>query len=275
MDKINVSLYGGKSIFGGKESPLRAEELYCDKYKECSLYKNNCCLRLIPLGGSPCEHGKINSITGYTSRAKKYSSFKTKYKTDEKYNKLKYPSNCLIAKIGEDIYLDVIYTKVLWEKDEYKVKSTQIFSKGVSWIEEEKFNCDLLYKICSFKPYAMNGELIRDYYEKQIPEMLQQLKKLLPELYKEFIIKYPEYDITPNYIDKYAYIKTLVKDSILIDNNGNKLIFDGKYLICDNWKSSFLPFYANTANIKIEVTEDMLYKINDNSQVDENTKFKQ
>lgn len=43
MDKINVNLYGGKSIFGGRETPLEAEMTYCDKYKNCSFYKQGKC----------------------------------------------------------------------------------------------------------------------------------------------------------------------------------------------------------------------------------------
>lgn len=45
MDKINVDLYGGKSIFGGRETPLEAEITYCDKYKVCSFYKKGKCFR--------------------------------------------------------------------------------------------------------------------------------------------------------------------------------------------------------------------------------------
>lgn len=59
MDKINVGLYGGKLLFrSGRENPLTAEEVYCDRYKECSLYNNGCCLNV----GSKCKYGEVKYI---------------------------------------------------------------------------------------------------------------------------------------------------------------------------------------------------------------------
>lgn len=274
MDKIVVNLYGGKGIFGGKETPLRAEEVYCDKYDKCSLFKNGCCLKVTSPSMSRCKFGKIERIQGYTSRAKKYYQFKDKYKSDDKYNKLSHPSNCRIALIDNYIYVNVTFTIIKYENDNYLV-DTAGFCDGGSWIEKDKFDSDLLYKICNYRPYAMMGGEITKYKKECIPDMLLQLRKLLPELYNSFVSKYPAFDITPNYIGKYAYIKTLVKDSILIDNNGNKFIFDGESLICQEWKSSFIPFDARTSEMKIKVTEEMTYKISNNLQVDENTIFKQ
>ena len=44
------------------------------------------------------------------------------------------------------------------------------------------------------------------------------------------------------------------------------------YLV-GNYKSSFLPFGATEAGIKIKINDKMICEITDNSQVDENTKF--
>lgn len=49
MNLIDVYLTGGKSIFGGKESPLEAHEIYCDNCDNCSLYKNKQCLNHLHL----------------------------------------------------------------------------------------------------------------------------------------------------------------------------------------------------------------------------------
>lgn len=40
---IDVKLYGGKSIFGGREKPLEAVVLSCDKSDKCSYHKNGTC----------------------------------------------------------------------------------------------------------------------------------------------------------------------------------------------------------------------------------------
>lgn len=275
IDKINVGLYGGKGIFGGKETPIRAEEIYCDKYESCSLYKNKSCLNVTsPLSGK-CKFGNINRIQGYTSRAKKYYEFRDKYKNDEKYANLKHPSDCKIALIDDYVYLNVVFTRVdINEKGNYFVKFVN-FSSGDSWIELDKFDCNLLYSICSFRPQAMMGGEITSYKDKEIPNMLLQLKDKLPELHREFIDKYPQFDVEPNYIGKKAYIKTMSKDSVLIDCCGNEFIFDDGELVCEHWKSSFAPFDAEDVLLKIKVTDDITYKINNNSQVTSETIFVQ
>ncbi|MGV3076399.1 hypothetical protein ACEE21_15070 [Clostridium baratii] len=274
MDKINVSLYGGKRLFGkGRETPLKAKEIYCDKYNECSLYKSGCCLNVGTAGQRVCNKGDLNIITGYTSRSIKYSKFKSKYTSDEKYGKLKSPSNCLIALIGNEIYLNLSYSQVDLDEDgEYFVNKT-VLSNGSCWVEKDRFTVDLLNSLCNYKPYAMMGGEITSYRKEIIPSMLLQLQRILPELYKKFISVYPEFYVAPNYVGKYAYILTMKKGSELIDTRGNRFIFDGEYLVCEDWSSAFLPFGAKGSYVRIKVTEDMEYKISDNSMVEETTVF--
>lgn len=50
MGKICVGLYGGKSIFGGKETPLEGDTIYCECPDRCSLYKEGKCLCVRGLG---------------------------------------------------------------------------------------------------------------------------------------------------------------------------------------------------------------------------------
>ena len=93
MNLIDVYLTGGKSIFGGKESPLEAHEIYCDNCDNCSLYKNKQCLNhCTPFALPHCKLGSVINTKGYTSRAKKYSDFKSKYTSNDKYNCLTYPN---------------------------------------------------------------------------------------------------------------------------------------------------------------------------------------
>lgn len=59
MNLIDVYLTGGKSIFGGKESPLEAHEIYCDNCDNCSLYKNKQCLNhCTPFALPHCKMGR-------------------------------------------------------------------------------------------------------------------------------------------------------------------------------------------------------------------------
>ena len=265
MDKINVGLYGGANPFRkGRETPLRAEEVYCDKYNECSLYNSGCCLNV----QSKCKYGEVKILMGYTSRSTRYSKFKNKFLKDEKYRKLISCSNTLIGLVGEYVYLDVDYCKVVLNEDDTYIVEESFLADGSSWIENSKFTKDLLYKVCSYVPYGCS----KDKYKGIISDMLGQLKKLDINFYEDFIKTYPEFESTPNYIGKYAYISTLKVGSELVCNGG-RFIFDGEYLICKNWNSSFIPFGASESYMKIKVTKDMEYKIDDNSLVDENTVF--
>lgn len=273
MKKINVGLYGGKSILGGKEIPLRAEIIYCDKTDKCSLFINGMCLNVTAPFSCRCKFGDVSVITGYTSRAKKYYTFELQHKSDEMYGKLRHPNNCKIALIDDFVFINVVFTRVALNDNGKHYVTESHFVGGESWIPIKDFNTELIYKICTYRAQAMMGGEITKYKTEQIPEFLFQLKRLIPELYKQFITEYPQFDIKPNHIGKQAYINTLNKDSIIKDCHGNKFRFDGDYLVCENWKLSFVPFDAGVGELRIKITDRMTCEITDNGQVTENTIF--
>ena len=59
-----------KIYFAKKESPLRAEIIYCDKHDKCSLYKNNKCLNVTSMYGCYCKFGYIEKVKVSTSKTK-------------------------------------------------------------------------------------------------------------------------------------------------------------------------------------------------------------
>lgn len=176
--KINVSLYGGKPLFGGKEQPLEAEEIYCDKTEQCTFYKQGKCLKIRDIGANcGCKFGRIERQRGYTSRSQKYILFQSKYRNDDVYNKLEYPYEHRIALIDDYVWIKLDDVAVQ-EKDDgiYYVKDI-MFDRG-SWIERKAFNIDLLEKICDSKPqYMFSSSLIEKYRDKVVPELLYQMKK--------------------------------------------------------------------------------------------------
>ena len=283
VNKICVKLYGGKSLFGKKESPLEADEIYCDRADKCTFYKQGKCLRVRSFLAPTCKFGKNNVIKGYTSRAHKYYDFKNKYTNDEVYSKLEYP-NELVAVIGDTLYMNLKFVLVRKKKEEetfsrcyrcvdgYEITEVG-FCSGDCFLPIEDVTNELLYGIFSYTPYSMMGGVIEDYKLKVVPDIIQSLKSIAPEIHKKFIKEYPQYDVSPNYIGKYAFVKTMVNGSKLEDTNGNILVLHNGKLVCDKWKSAFVPFDGKTAKIEIEVRDDMKYKITSNSQVDENTKF--
>ncbi len=281
MDKINVNLYGGKSLFGGKETPLEADIIYCDKAEECTFYKENKCLRCRSFFGPSCKFGRNEVIKGYTSRAKKYHYFKSQYEHDETYGRLEHPLN-LTAVIGDTLYMNLKYVSVRkrkesdkkWEKDLEGYMIGGIGLTRSAFIPLSDITNTLLYEIFSYEPCAMMGGIITDYQQKVVPDIIQDLKKIAPEIYEHFISEYPQYDIAPNYIGKYAYIKTMVDGSTLIDCHGNSYTLRGGKLYCDNMRKGFVPFNGESAKVEVTVKDNATYKITSNDQCDENTRFK-
>lgn len=281
MKKINVGLYGGKGLFGGKETPLEADIIYCDTADKCSLYKEGKCLNCRQFGGTRCQKGAVTTVRGYTSRARKYGEFRNTYRNDETYGKLSYPSN-YAALIDDTLYLKLLYTGVRKpNKNDMPYEVNQwgyiiqdaVFSNGTFFININEMDIDFLAKILSYKPRALMGGEIKDYQEKVVPNIVNELKKVVPTLYKGLIEKYPQYNKEPNYVGRYAYMKTLVDGSVLTDCHGNRAVKQGDTLYCEKFTKGFVPFDGEVAECTIKIGDKQKYKVTNNSQCDENTIF--
>ena len=282
--KINVDLYGGKGIFGGRETPLEADEIFCDRFGQCTFYKEGKCLRCRSFCSPTCKFGENNITKGYTSRAMKYRDFKIKYQSDEVYNKLSYPKK-LVAVMGDTLYMNLKFTLVRkrietdenWIRDiDGYIISDVGFGSGGVFIPIDEVTDDLLYAIFSYKPHAMMGGVIENYQNEVVPEVLQDLKKVAPDIYNDFIVKHPEYDIAPNYIGKKAYVNSL-KPNTKFKYKGCEWLYDGEYVSTENFDigiySPWLIDGVKHSDVRMKVTDKMLFEINDNSIVDEDTKF--
>ena len=265
MRKIDIKLYGGRGLFGGRETPLEAVIISCDKCDKCSFYKNNTCLKIRNLG-KICKYGRRDTVQGYTSRAKKYYEFKRKYEQDECYSRLKRP-NSTIGKIDNEFVINLPFIR--YEDGEIKDPS---LGDSLIYINEKEFNNTFIKELLDFKPHAMFGGIITDYQDKKVPNFLSDLKRNFKEIYENFIKEYPRYDTKVSYIGKKAYINTLNEDSVLIDCHNNEWIKEKEEIVCYKWRT-WLPFNGSGTETRIKITEDMIYKITDNNQVNENTKF--
>lgn len=268
-NKINVQLYGGKSIFKGvRETPLEAEITYCDKYDKCSFYKNGKCFS-VGRWKSNCKFGKKEIIKGYTSRANKYYEFKTTYMSDEKYNSLKEPDT-KIGIVDDIVILNLQYIKI---DENMIIKENVTFGKDeLVYIPLEKFTNNMIKRICDIRPRTIFDNVpIKRYYEEIIPRFLYELKTNFNDIYTRFINEYPEYHKEPNFVGRKAYIYSLKDNIEIVDRKGKFIKKDGHLI--GEYRDCFLPFNSNKAQIDIEIDENMVCEIDDNDWVNENTKF--
>lgn len=276
MEEINVNLYSS----GSRGNPTEADYIYCDKYKNCSFYKEGKCLRVRAFLAPGCKFGRNDIVRGYTERAKKYYTFQNKIKNDEVYNKLSYPLN-RVALIDGYLFMKLGYVSIrkITDKTEkwkavfkdYAIDS-MLIANDSTFVPIEDVKPEFLYKIFTYKPRAIMGGIIDAYQDSVVPDVVQELKRVVPKIYDEFVAKYPEYIKEPNYIGKLAYLSTLADGSKVEDCHGNQFYKkDGKFY-CDNMTRGFVPFNG-VAKVEVIPNEKKSFKITDNSQVDENTKF--
>ena len=269
MKKINVNLYGGKGIFGGRETPLEADIVYCDNCDKCSFYKNNECF-CAGRWKANCKFGRKETIKGYTSRAMKYYDFRNKYRSDETYAKLKEP-NTSIGIVDDVIILNIHDMKL--NENNIPVEDVGFGKSSLSYISLKDFTPKLIKQICDLRPKAIFGyEPIRAYYEEYIPKFLDDLKRNYQNIWDEFISVYPEYNKEINYVGRKAYISTLSNGSKLKDCHNNTWIIEDDEIVCYKW-STWLPFEGKPTETRIKITDDMYCEITDNKQVNDNTRF--
>lgn len=279
MEVINVGLYGGKSIFGGKESPLEASVIYCDKHSECSYFKNGQCLKVRSVLSASCKFGSVNTVRGYTSRAKKYGEFKRKWQEHEQYNKLSYPPTKL-GLIGDKVVFPYPFVRI--EKTESGAFKLDVpyFSSGASYIDLKDFTVELIHRICTFRPEAFMGGEIKSYQKEKVPLFLSHLKDVLPELYQEFTSKYKRFAKNIDYVGRKALLKTIKPSEINYyssnyHNLSNKWYWDGEFL---NYKSGYVSSVTVINDYEIETfrlrpTDKTVVKIASNDQVTKETVF--
>lgn len=279
MENINVLLYGNTATTRGC-----AKITSCDRKDQCSFYKKGQCISVPrPLHGY-CEFGNVDTIPGYTTRSKGAYAFEKKYKDDPLYRVLKRPDDWRIGLIGDVVVFQLVYAsceKKEWDDFNKRWKDSNVYlmnqersTNTYSYIPVSELTPQVLYDIFTYEPKSiMDHKIIAAYTEKIVPHTLFDLSKLLPTVYDAFISAYPEYqNVVPDFRGRIAKVSTLV-DGVDLKTNHGVFIKDGDYLVCDAYKPAFLAFGAKSCEARIKITDDMVYEITDNSQVDANTEF--
>lgn len=277
---IHVGLYGGKSLFGGRETPLEARVVSCGMADKCSIHAAGQCVAINSIGRG-CKHGTKTTKKGFTSRAKKYYEFKNKWKNHEKYAALK-DGKKKLAIIGKDVYFNYSYID-LEVKEEGRIQiGNMLYGVGTStsYIPVEQFDEDFIYRVCEYRPEALMGGTSRAYEKEEVPTFLGDLKALMPELYKKFLKKYPKYNIGINYEGRKALLHSLepclVEDrSERYPNLNSTWEWDGEYL---NYEHGYVSTFGivrkyEVGEIQIKPGKEETVTITDNNQVTESTVF--
>jgi len=279
---IHVGLYGGKSIFGGRETPLEASIISCGMKDQCSLYAQGQCAAIRSFGSNGCKHGQETVKKGYTSRAQKYHKFRSEWRNHEKYGALESNTKKL-AIIGEEIFFSYSYiTLKVDENGNVDIGGPSFgFGSDVAYIPKEKFTTELIKRICDYRPQAIMGGKIKAYQDEQVPLFLGHLKEIIPNLYDEFVKEYPQYDKKIDYVGRKALLHSL--EPCLITEEHSRFSdtiweWDGEHL---NYKSGYIPrsfiiphgIEGDVEDIKIKPKESSVIKISSNEQVTENTKL--
>lgn len=276
---INVNLYGGKGIFGGKESPLKASIIRCDKYEQCSYFKNNQCLNVRAPFSSRCKFGNVSNRKGYTSRAAKYYDFREEWKGHEKYGKLSYPPTKL-GLIGDIVVFPYPHVRIREkENGELKIENPG-FGSNVAFIEKDKFTTELIYDICKFRSTAMMGGEIKDYQIKTVPLFLSHLKEVFPDKYDELVGKYSTLSNKINYVGRKAFLQTINPSYVFYKSSNypefnEKWYWDGEIL---TYSSGYVKSFNVTKDykileIKIKPSDKSIITISSNEQASEETVF--
>lgn len=276
MKKINVAMYGGKGIFGGREQRLNVDVAYCDKSKVCTFYEKGECFNAGRWGAN-CKIGKKENVEGYTSRAAKYYDFKNKWKKDEFYNKLK-ETNKTVGIVGDIVIINIPMIDIN-ENNEVK---NDTWNKRLKYIPLKKFDNHLIKKICNARPRTLFDNMpIKSYYEETIPRFLDDLKRHFNDIYKKFIAEFPEYDKEINYIGRKALLSTIKADIEIEYKSSNYSSMNERWY----WNGETLKYidgYVSSNNItdrksivnfEIMPTEKATIIITDNDQVIETTEF--
>lgn len=278
---INVAIYGGKNLFSNLKKdikPYRVELLSCDYKDDCSLFKRGSCMGITSLG-ERCPLGKREILVGTNYRTKNFSKLYDEYKDHEKYSALKRPPKVYFFVIGDKFFLDIVFGRYTIHDD----GSSDFYSpysslKGygdantTGVYDIDMLTPEFIHNLRNFQPIALFGGIISEFQNKYLEMIMYQMFLLVPEKIEEYNKAYPENQWSFNPIGKKALIKTL-KDGSILTINKNKFILDGDKLVCNNYTHSFMPLELEYIKATIDITDDMVYEVDNIDMIDTNTQF--
>lgn len=251
-EKVTVDLYGGKPLIGGgRETPLRAHEVWCslpDSATACPFCAHGSCLCVTSgFSNTSCPYGKVNVTKGYTSRARKYWTFRSRYEEDPAYSALRHPSpNAFhVAHVGDYVAIEIPAGFVAYDpqrrfternyprygRDGNVIVSSETNSMFASrtWVPMRDMDSSVYVALCKLKPRRMlDCSVIKEYQSKVVPLIVETLRCDFPEAYDAVMEQLPELrDRHVDYRGKRALILTLRDGSIIHERRSkNNFVLD-------------------------------------------------
>lgn len=262
---VNVALFGGKSLFGGRETKLHAVVSSCQFSNSCPALKAGRCAAANPRLNS-CKHMKNETVMGYTSKAAKYFKFLNEWEGHEKYRAVKSCLKRFEYVANDEARIDLPHIDVLKAIDGESNYDSHLV-KGPSYIDKKNLDGKAIKKIMKAYSFSLMGSKNENKEEKE--EMLIAMKEIDEDLYNDFMGN-AEYKI--NYIGKIAYLKTL-KPNIELNGgwfwNGETLSKESKTQV----SCSAVYGFAKGTEVSFVPEDGAKVEIKDESWVIDTTKF--
>lgn len=263
---VNITMFGGKGIFGGRETRKEVVISICPFADTCEALKAGRCA-----GDNPrlqdCINLQRKTVQGYTSRAMKHNEFVNKWKGHKKYGAVR---NSLkrFEHIGDNqVRIELPHIDI--ERAIKGVNGYDSFKGGKAYYTtKDEIDVKAIENIMSAYSYALMGSENENTEEKM--DMLLAIKEVDRKLYDDYI---GATETVINYVGKRALLVTLKPD---IEMKAG-WYWDGEYMSRAKKGSvecGAIRGFAYGSDVRFKPAEDSIVEIEDNEWVDENTKFK-
>lgn len=197
--KINVSL---SSPSKGKWMKVvrTLSTVTCSKCDFCSLYAKGQCLNVgkTEQDADLCKYGHVFSTTFEHLSASRSHALKKVCEKDPAYNVLCHPGNWFMEFVDDMLLLDLKFAVCdkqayvsgnLVESKDYHVRVSESVLCSYSVIPIDKMTIELLNEIVTFGK-ILSDAVAKEYDNVVVPEILHGIKKILPNIYKEYAEKF-------------------------------------------------------------------------------------
>jgi len=257
------------SLFKSKSSDRETVTgYYCSNSENCDAHKDNRCVLLNNLTNHGCPYGEKRKQYGYTKNAKKCGDLISNMK--KTYPDLGWKLNSVdrICVIGEYVFLPVAFLK------NYNNPFNKVEISYGNMVKKVDFTANLVVELVKYRPKALMGGVITDYEKTYIPKLASQIKRYMPELYKEVLDIYPYIEGLASQFSfkgKNAKVKTLSPGRVEI---GSYLFdWDGTVLTAANGAGSVLGTWNKLTDeiLTIIPKDDTVVRVVDEITVNDNT----